>query len=600
MKIIVNILFSSCCFTSLLAQKGNMVEIASLRTQLDTAKSIDFDRSLQISRKGYALSKKQNSTGDLAFFASQLGRAFHLKSAMDSALYYHLIALNLFEKMKDEVQKGLILTEIAKVHRKLENHSKALHYYDLLYEHQVRSGNKEGIAIALNESGVVFEQMGNHQEAQSRFRQSLQIQQERNDSTGTGYAYGFIGYNYLVQKKWTESEKYLLKALHYFEATNDSFALCFNYSYLGQLYSKMKQISKSDLHIEKSRIIAQRMKYSDIEIENYQGLIQNAESKGDYQNALNLQRKMTQLKDSLYNLEKIKNVADINEKYQTEKKEKQILIQQNELTTSNMRIQNRNQWIVGLSILSILVAIIAFLIYRDQRIRIQQQRNENALKLAVQRVEGENMLQEQRLSISRDLHDNIGSQLTFVISSVDTLKHFIGNKDSKVSSRLAMVSDFVKETIVELRDTIWAMNHHHIDMEDLKIRISNFIENATRSVLSLRFVFEDELPENLKPEYDSKTGMNIYRIIQEAINNGIKHGQATQISVRIKEQNEQIIFEVIDNGIGFEIDVAPSGNGLISMQRRAAEIGANLEVTSNENGTSLILSLPNNTNLETT
>ena len=600
MKYFISIFLFLICFQNLFAQKSSDVELNSLRKQLDTAKTLNFDKALEINRKGYFLSQKANSQKDLVFFANALGSVFHFKSEMDSSLHYYLIAFKYYEKQNDTTKLGVVLNQIAKVHRKLNNTEKALHYYDLLLQLQVKARNQEGIAIALNESGIVFEQMGNFQEAQKRYRKSLVIQRERNDSTGIGYSLKFIGYNYLLQKKWKESEKHLLESLMYFEATDDSFAKCLNYSYLGQLYSKMQQLQKSNVYIEKSLAIARAINYADIEIENLQVLIQNSESLGNFQQALQLQKKLMNLRDSLYDIEKIKNVEDINEKYQTEKKERQILIQQNEIEINELNLQSRNHWIFGLSILSILVMVIGFLIYKDQRMRIVQQRKENALKLEVQRIEGENLLQEQRLNISRDLHDNIGSQLTFVISSVDTLKFVVGNKDGKVSDRLTMVSSFVKDTIVELRDTIWAMNQHHIGIDDLKIRISNFIESATRSVPNIHFSFQNEVSENLKPEYDSKVGMNIYRIIQEAVNNSVKHGQATAIGVKITAVNQQIIFEVFDNGIGFNVAADSLGNGLSSMQKRAQEIGAEFRLSSNENGTKVVFSIPHTPNLETT
>ena len=73
-------------------------------------------------------------------------------------------------------------------------------------------------------------------------------------------------------------------------------------------------------------------------------------------------------------------------------------------------------------------------------------------------IESQNKLQEQRLSISRDLHDNIGAQLTFIISSLENTKFGIPNLETAVEKRLDKISDFTRNTIVELRDTIWAMN----------------------------------------------------------------------------------------------------------------------------------------------
>ena len=87
-------------------------------------------------------------------------------------------------------------------------------------------------------------------------------------------------------------------------------------------------------------------------------------------------------------------------------------------------------------------------------------------------------MQEQRLNISRDLHDNIGAQLTFIISSVDNIKYAFDITNEKLDSKLNNISSFAKDTIVELRDTIWAMNSNEISFEDLEIRINNYIEKA--------------------------------------------------------------------------------------------------------------------------
>src|SRR5690606_32195444 len=123
----------------------------------------------------------------------------------------------------------------------------------------------------------------------------------------------------------------------------------------------------------------------------------------------------------------------------------------------------------------------------------------------------QNKLEEQRLAISRDLHDNIGAQLTFIISSLDNLKYGFSIEDEKLKNRLSGISTFTRSTITELRDTIWAMNKDEISFSDLRTRIANFIESAQSAAHNIQFDFylDNNIPNTLS--LSSLKGINVYR-----------------------------------------------------------------------------------------
>ncbi|MBC8645428.1 sensor histidine kinase [Flavobacterium lindanitolerans] len=224
-----------------------------------------------------------------------------------------------------------------------------------------------------------------------------------------------------------------------------------------------------------------------------------------------------------------------------------------------------------------------------------QLQKENELKDALLKIETQNKLQEQRLRISRDLHDTIGAQLTFIISSIDNLKYGFQIEDERLQNRLAGISEFTKETIYELRDTIWAMNMNQINFEDLKSRISNFIDNAKISSIGIDFQFVYSDAGLCKRTFTSVEGMNIYRIIQETINNSIKHSGAGKIAVTIDGDEDNLVIEVTDNGKGFSPGLNKEGNGLNNIRKRAKEIGGEIELNSKPGeGTAMKLFLPNN------
>src|SRR5690606_13033217 len=199
-----------------------------------------------------------------------------------------------------------------------------------------------------------------------------------------------------------------------------------------------------------------------------------------------------------------------------------------------------------------------------------------------------------RMLISRDLHDNIGAQLTFIISAIENLKYFDPIKET-LTHRYDSVANFTKQTITELRDTIWAMNSGNITLEQLSSRISDYLQRAGISTSGINFEFEVE--KGVDPNFTlvSSKGIQIYRIVQEAIQNSVKYAYPSQVIVSVSSEENGVKVEIKDDGMGFVESEIKLGNGLFNMRKRAEELGGSLEISSKAGkGTSVSLVLPNN------
>ena len=314
---------------------------------------------------------------------------------------------------------------------------------------------------------------------------------------------------------------------------------------------------------------------------------------GNYKSALDNYIKYKSLEDSLLNETKIRQIAEIGERYKTAEKEREISVQRAELAEQDLIIQKRNYQLYALIGFAVILGLLGYVFYNQQKLKNRQLRKENELKDALLRIETQNKLQEQRLRISRDLHDNIGAQLTFIISSLDNLKYGFDIENKKLTHKLDDISGFASSTIAELRDTIWAMNKNEISFEDLESRISNYIDKAHLSEDKITFSFIIDKNVDLHKTFTSVEGMNIHRIIQEAIHNGLKHSSATDIKVQIKQVKDYLQFEIVDNGIGFEPSKVKLGSGLGNMKKRAYEIDAKIDIHSKKNeGTTISVQLP--------
>ncbi|MFA7273355.1 MAG: ATP-binding protein [Crocinitomicaceae bacterium] len=349
---------------------------------------------------------------------------------------------------------------------------------------------------------------------------------------------------------------------------------------------------KGKLYIDSSLILAQRTNYkhgilkaNDIQMDLYR-------DKKEYKALSEAQAAFQETYKALMNDKKEKAFAYYNALYETEKKEIKLLQSKIDLSKKEKLIQSKNSLLQLLLVITVALVGLGYLIYRQLKMRNKQQEQEFELKSAIQEIESRNDLQNQRLQISRDLHDNIGAQLTFIISSVDNLTYAFEIKNPQINQQLSKINDFAKSTIIELRDTIWAMNSTKISNEDLKDRIYNFLEKAQGASNDIKF--NVSITEKLTDySFSSLMGINVYRVLQEAVNNAIKYAQATQIRVTIDETAHQIVIRIQDDGIGFDPNNVDLGNGLLNMRKRMEEIDGQLSIESIlTQGTTITLTCP--------
>ncbi len=564
---------------------------AQTKKQIDSLNEIPFETRIAkaaVLDKAYLANaesaKKIKYEAGEAMSYSNLALVYNFKGKHNLSVENAFKAIKLFEKIGDKSKVAREYGELGYA-MKRRNLPKAQFY--MLKGKKLAESIKDTTSLLsiYNNYGVIKEMQNDLDSALFFYKKGLVIKEAIADSTGIPFSLNNIAMVYAMKGNFFDAEQLFTRAMQLRTLKKDSAGMAENYSYFGDLYAMMKLHVKALDNFSKSNEIAHTNKYFQLLSHNYQAMSDLKEASGDKSGAFLDYKKFVQYKDSLLNKETNSKIAELEIQFETNEKEKQLMEQKAES-------ERKSSLLLVLSILVLFVAITGFLIWRQQRLKNRQMAQEHELKTAIAQIETQNQLQEQRLGISRDLHDNIGSQLTFIISSVDNLKYAFDLKDTKLEKKLDHISDFTKDTILELRDTIWAMNSDEITFEDVLARISNFIEKAKSAKENTEFaIFIDDELNDFK--LSSVNGMNIYRSVQEAVNNAIKYSDASKIAINVSSDSGKIAIRVSDNGKGFEIGKVNLGNGISNMKKRILEAGGTFELISAENqGTTIAISIP--------
>lgn len=219
------------------------------------------------------------------------------------------------------------------------------------------------------------------------------------------------------------------------------------------------------------------------------------------------------------------------------------------------------------------------------------------LRVEILKREAVERVKRERERISMDLHDNIGAQITHVITRLDNLSYAVAaGRAQDPEQALDNLSDFARGTMQQLRDTIWTLSQEDIVLDEFIDRVRDYMARVLDSSATHKLNIRREEGTNVILPHEAT--VQLFRVLQEALNNAMKYSQAQNFELGFSIEKQRLIIEFSDDGVGFDLSdehdkIAQGHYGLRNMRMRMERMGAEFEIsTRSGEGCRIWISLP--------
>ncbi len=289
-------------------------------------------------------------------------------------------------------------------------------------------------------------------------------------------------------------------------------------------------------------------------------------------------------KDSLISLERIKNINALNKRFESGRKDAELSV----LTTENARQgteivghRRRNLLLVSGIAIAGLVGALLFVLWRNARRsrKLLAEKNTAILEAQAKLLESERAREasEVRTRIARDVHDQLGSDLTKLVMLSTEAKEVARTDVNELPAIAGDIERIAGEANRSLGDIVWSIDPHHDSLAGLTERVRAHCERMLKwSKVEHTVDCAHEGPDR---SLDPATKRDIYLMLREALNNTIKYAKAHHIHVRFHTSETQVEFEVRDDGVGM-LTAETKGHGLPNMRSRAHRVNGEIHVES--------------------
>lgn len=548
----------------------------------------NLNQTLSFSEYGARLGFENKDSAFAGTMLSYHGRANYFSGDYDKAAVDFYRAIAILKSVRDQKSLAGAYNDLAKLYRKTRNLELAMENYDAALNIYTLLKDSTGIGMILNESGVVFEYKKEYKKAIERYEASKAIAEKLNDSLGVSYSLSFIGLAYSLQGKYAAAEKLLLQALEIRKALNSKLPTALILADLGNVMLMKGDYAKARNYLTQSNTIAFALNYDQLMADNYEMLAETAQKMGDFKSALEYFKKGIGIKDSIYTLQKTKQIDELSTQYQTQKKEHQIRY-------LSEKIKQKNIVLAAVIVVIILASLLVWSFFRRRKLKAAARLNMELMKHRQQVAQvvietGE----KERQRIAQELHDGVGQLLSASKMKLSAFENQVENIDNEEKKSLEQIVKLVDDSCREVRSVSHNMMASVLVKNSLDRALQEMIEPIQSDHLAIHL-----FTEGVVQKMDFNWEIMLYRIIQECLNNIIKHSKATVVDITLIKDAQEISLTIEDNGIGFSLDHQKgSGVGLQSIKARVAYMEGTLEINAQPGaGTVVSIHIPLKTNV---
>lgn len=488
----------------------------------------------------------------LAQYIAFTGRCLMKLNEIKQALEKFYSALKLAEQAADYTTEARATVNIGWAMMELNQYEKAV----VNFKNALKLMAVHNITTAYN--ATVYSNLaasyGGLNQLDSALKYSrLAISEADKNGNITVEANGFfiLGKTLMELGKYDEALQSFLSAKPLREKIGDPFYIVSDMAEMGNLYVKLKKPEEGIAICNDALNIAAANKIDEKLPMIYEALAANHELAGNYREASDIYKKMSALKDSVYADANPKALAEMQTKYETEKKERQIQQQQFKITR-----QKYLTWgAVGLLILA------GFLGYSQyKRNRFKQEAKMKTALIIQQQLATKAVLEaeeKERQRIAKDLHDSVGQMMSAAKMNLSAFESEIRFQDQEHQLAFEKIIQLVDESCKEVRNVSHNMMPNALLKSNLASAVREFVDKLDQKKLQVH-LYTEGLDERL----DSNIETVLYRVVQECVNNVVKHAAATTLDISLIKDKDGISATVEDNGSGFDTADKQKVNGM--------------------------------------
>ena len=513
---------------------------------------------------------KRNTGFHIAGVTANKGAANSMMGNNKEGIRFFLESLRLFDQ-SDHPDKFTRLAEcynnIATTYYSMKEYEKSMEYDVKAIPFHLRAGDNESISFAYIYAASDFSMLKQFDSAKIYFLKAEPHVKELNKPSVNIEYYGKTGGLYWTQKNWQKAIEYYTIAYDNAKKINDGYNQAAYLRGIADSYYFFGNQQKAEDFALRSLAIDEQNNFPKEKRQIYNLLSLIYYKKNDYKNAYIYTKKYISENIKINDDENKKIVADVEKKYQSVQKEKEIIQLQKDRQIQNLSIKQKSTLNYFLIASLAAVMIVAFLIYRNLRHRQQlarqqdelQQQRIRELEKDKQLIAVDSMLkgqEEERSRLAKDLHDGLGGLLSGVKFSLSNMKdNLIITPDNMAVFERSL--NMLDTSIKELR----RVAHNMMPEMLTKFGLDEALKEYCNTVNATKLLAVKYQSVGMDTRLDKATEIFIYRIVQELLNNILKHAVASEAFIQLIRDGDRLNIVVEDNGKGFDTAILENSKG---------------------------------------